>query len=426
MTSKAKERSLKEIIGGGYKDFWECKKRYRLVKGSRGSKKSVTTAYWIILNMMAHHAANTLVVRRYGNTLRDSCYAVLNWAIEQLGFEHLWKATKSPLELTYLPTGQKILFRGLDDGLKITSITVTHGVLCWIWIEEAYELEGDADFNKLDLSLRGDVPPGLFKQITMTFNPWSEQSWLKSRFFDEPDDETFTKTTTYECNEWLDEADVRVFEKMREQNPRRFRIEGLGDWGISEGLIYENTECAVLDIDALKENPSCKAFFGLDFGFTDPTAFIGGFVNKDTRTIYICWELYLHNVTNQDIAREIKELGLHHERVRCDSAEPKSIAELRKAGVNAVAAIKGPDSVQYGIQKIQNFKIIYSPECPCFGEEIKNYTWAKDRQGNTTDKPDHEFSHGPDALRYALGDLRMSEYTVHPAIRAKLHTPRHR
>lgn len=128
------EIKLSEVVGGGYADFWNCRKRYRVVKGSRGSKKSVTCALWYIINMMANPEANTLVVRRYANTLRDSCFAVLNWAIERLGVSQFWKITKSPLEMVYLPTGQKILFRGLDDGLKITSITVTHGVLCWVWI----------------------------------------------------------------------------------------------------------------------------------------------------------------------------------------------------------------------------------------------------------------------------------------------------
>lgn len=129
-------KSLKAIVGKGYGSFWRSTKRYRVVKGSRGSKKSKTTALWYILNMMAHPDANTLVVRRYERTLRDSCFADLQWAINKLGFQKLWKITVSPLELTYLVTGQKILFRGLDDGQKITSITVKTGVLCWAWINE--------------------------------------------------------------------------------------------------------------------------------------------------------------------------------------------------------------------------------------------------------------------------------------------------
>lgn len=127
-------QSLRELIGGGYGAFWRSKHRYRVVKGSRGSKKSKTTALWYILKMMEHQAANLLVVRRYERTLRDSCFADLQWAIDKLGFRKLWKVTVAPMELTYIPTGQKIMFRGLDDGQKITSITVRTGVLCWAWI----------------------------------------------------------------------------------------------------------------------------------------------------------------------------------------------------------------------------------------------------------------------------------------------------
>lgn len=417
--------SLSKLIGKGYKDFWNSTKRFRVVKGSRGSKKSVTMAYWLIINMMANPDANALVVRRYERTLRDSCFAVLKWAISKLEVDAFWKATTSPLELTYIPTGQKILFRGLDDGLKITSIAVHKGVLCWVWCEEAYELETEDTFNKLEMSIRGQMPKGLFKQFTLTFNPWSDTSWLKKRFFDRADDDTLAITTTYECNEWLDPSDLAQFEKMREQNPRRFRIEGLGDWGVSEGLIYTNTDCQPVNPADYVSNSKFKSFFGLDFGFTDPTAFVGGFVNNDEQLIVVCYELYMHTVTNQDIAKAIKDLGLKHELVKCDAAEPKSIEELRKAGINAKPALKGPDSVKFGIQKIQNYKIIYSPECPNFGHEVKNYCWAKDRQGNVTDRPDHEFSHCMDALRYALSDfkepLQVSESNI-----AALRMPRRR
>lgn len=161
---------LSEIVGGGYADFWHTDKRYRVVKGSRASKKSTTAALWYIVNLMARPRANLLVVRRYGRTLKDSCYAQLRWAIDRLGFSEYWHATTNPMELVFTPTGQKILFRGLDDGIKITSITVAKGVLCWVWLDEAFEVRED-DFNKLDMSIRGQMPAGLYPQLTLTFNP---------------------------------------------------------------------------------------------------------------------------------------------------------------------------------------------------------------------------------------------------------------
>ena len=420
------ELSLTDLIGKGYKEFWNCKKRFRVVKGSRGSKKSVTMAYWTIINMMANPEANTLVLRRYDRTLRQSCFAVLQWVLQKLEVAQCWKVTSAPMEMTYIPTGQKILFRGLDDPLKVTSIAVTHGVLCWVWIEEAYELEDEEDFNKLEMSIRGQVPKGLYKQFTLTFNPWSE-CWLKTRFFDNPDEDTLAMTTTYTCNEWLDEADLKEFEKMRVNSPRRYRIEGLGDWGISEGLIYSNTERRDIKLQDFVGQRGYNAFYGLDFGFTDPTAFVGGFINFEQKEIYILMEMYEPGLTNQDTAERLKAKGIRHEIIKCDAAEPKSIEELRKAGINAKAAAKGPDSVKFGIQKLQNFKIIYSPDCVNFEHEIKNYCWAKDRQGKQTDSPDHEYSHLMDALRYAIVDLKPSGIANIPeSNRAALMQPRHR
>ena len=176
--------SLPEVIGKGYKEFWHFKGRYRCVKGSRASKKSKTTALWYIWWMMKCPEANTLVIRKTFRTLKDSCFKELKWAVKRLRVEHLWDFTLSPLEATYKPTGQKIYFRGLDDPLKVTSIAVEVGCLCWMWIEEAYEIMKEDDFNILDESIRGKTPQGLFKQITITFNPWNERHWLKKRFFD--------------------------------------------------------------------------------------------------------------------------------------------------------------------------------------------------------------------------------------------------
>lgn len=420
------ELSLSRLIGHGYKEFWNSKKRFRVIKGSRGSKKSVTTAYWIIINMMAYPESNALVLRRYERTLRDSCFAVLQWVLNQLCVASYWKVTTSPLEMTYLPTGQKILFRGLDDPLKVTSITVKHGVLNFVWCEEAYEVESEDTFNKIEMSIRGKMPKGYFKSFILTFNPWSE-CWIKKRFFDNPDDDTLAMTTTYTCNEWLDESDLKQFERMKEQAPRRYHIEGLGEWGISEGLIYVNTERRDIKLQDFIGKRDYYAFYGLDFGFTDPTAFVGGFVNFELKEIYVVMELYESGLTNQDIAERLKTMGIRHEVIKCDAAEPKSIEELRKAGINAKPASKGPDSVKFGIQKLQNFKIIYSPDCVNFEHEIKNYCWAKDRQGKQMDTPDHEYSHLMDGLRYATVDLKPSVIANIPeSNRAALMQPRHR
>ena len=212
---------LPEVVGGGYRAFWDCRTRYRVVKGGKASKKSATTALWYIYHLMKYPGANLLVVRNVHRTHADSTYAQLRWAIRRLEVEHLWRAGREPLELTYTPTGQRILFRGLDNVEKLASTTVEQGYLCWVWLEEAFEIARQEDFEKLDLSVpRGEVPPPLFKQTTVTFNPWNEHHWLKSRFFDRPDPQVFAITTDYRCNEFLDATDRAVYERMRQENPR--------------------------------------------------------------------------------------------------------------------------------------------------------------------------------------------------------------
>lgn len=394
---------LPDIIGRGYATFWKSKKRYLVVKGSRASKKSKTAALKIIYNMMKpqYQDANAVVFRKTLSTVKDSCYSDLQWAIHRLKADAFWQARANPMQLTYLPTGQKILFRGLDDAMKVTSISVDHGYLCWAWLEEAYEVMDEEDFDMLDESIRGVTPDPLYKQWIITFNPWNEHHWLKRRFFDTQSDDICALTTNYTCNEWLDRADLKLFENMKRDNPRRYKVAGLGEWGITEGVIYENVEIRKLDVDALRQIPGIKSAFGLDFGFTDPTAFICTMI--DHKTIYVFDEWYRTGAVNRDIARQIMQMGYGTEKIYCDAAEPKSIQELRNEGVrNATASRKGADSVRYGIQLIQNYKIIIDESCTEFIKEISNYTWAVGRDGKATDKPDHEFSHGPDALRYAV------------------------
>lgn len=402
--------SLQEAVGKNYADFWNTKQRYRVCKGSRGSKKSKTTALNMIYRLMEYPLANGLCVRRYSNTLRDSVFSDLKWAIHKLGLDAFFDCTVSPMQITRKSTGQKILFRGLDDGLKITSISVDYGVLCFVWIEEAYEISNEDDFNKLDMSIRGEVPDGYFKQITLTFNPWSATSWLKARFFDVTDDDIFTKTTTWKQNEWLDESDRNIFLKMQQNNPRRYRIEGDGEWGIAEGLIYEKVRFEDFDIDAIKAIPGIKAAFGLDFGFTDPNAFVCLMIDNAAMKIYVFDEWYRTGVTNKIIAQAIKDKGYGGQKIICDSAEPKSIAELQEEGIKAEPSRKGKDSVNHGIQLVQNYEIIvHERNCPEFKKEIQNYCWETDKDGKPTDKPDHEFSHGMDSMRYAAGKILVGD-----------------
>ena len=397
--------SLPKIVGKGYKDYWNFKGRYRVCKGSRASKKSKTTALNFIYRIMKYPQSNLLVVRKVFRTLKDSAYTDLRWAIRQLHVEQYWEYKESPLELVYKPTGQKILFRGLDEPMKLTSITVDVGHLCWAWIEEAYEITKESDFDMLDESIRGQVTGDLFKQITLTFNPWNEGHWIKKKFFDaELSNDILAKTTNYLCNEFLDISDLRLFERMKKENPKRYKVAGLGEWGISEGLIYENWEEREFDIQEVLKIQDIESAFGLDFGYTnDPSALFAGLISKERREIYVIDELYKKALTNNKLAEEIKNMGYGKERITADSAEPKSIDELYDLGLKGISgARKGRDSINNGIQFIQGYKIIVHPRCVNFLTEISNYTWAKDKFDKPINKPIDMFNHLMDAMRYAL------------------------
>lgn len=413
MKSRFKEKriNIAKVVGRGYKKFWNFKGRYNVIKGSRASKKSKTTALrWIYL-MMKYDKSNLLVIRKTYRTLKDSCWTDLKWATRRLEVENLWSFKESPLEATYLPTGQKILFRGLDDPLKVTSITVDYGYLCWAWLEEAFEVNSEADFDTLDESIRGELPPNLWKQWVISFNPWNERHWLKKKFFDVSNPDILAQTTNYTCNEWLDEADKRLFENMKINNPRRYNVAGLGNWGITEGLVYDNVQ-----IDyrfELTDMVNYKTVCGMDFGYTnDPTAFFIGFLDEKNKALYIWDELYEKGLTNRMIYDRLVSMGYGKESIVCDSAEPKSIAELRGYGLRAKAAVKGKDSISHGIQYIQGLTIYIHPRCVNFTTEIQNYTFDKDKFGNAINQPIDDFNHLMDAMRYALEKYAMGRVTI--------------
>lgn len=398
---------LKTIVGGGYGEFWRCRSRYRVLKGGKASKKSTTTALNFLIRLMQYPEANLLVIRRIMDTHRSSTFAQLQWAAAKLSVSHLWKATLSPMEMTYLPTGQKILFRGFDDVYKIASTTVTHGYLCWVWVEEAFEIESEEAFDTFDLSVpRGEVPPPLFKQTTLTFNPWSEHHWLKPRFFDKVAENVTTFTTDYRCNEFLDDADRAVFDRMKRDNPRRFAVAGRGDWGIADGLIYENWAIADFNIDQLPEPWKYRRVYGLDYGYSnDPTAFIAAAVNPLDRVLYVFDEFKVCGLLNCDIAERLCRKGYDSERIRADSAEPKSNEELRRAGIYRITpANKGAGSLLHGIARLQEYRIVVHPSCKDTVAELASYAWDTTPAG-IINRPRGGEDHLMDALRYAMEDI---------------------
>ncbi|EHT3203562.1 PBSX family phage terminase large subunit, partial [Staphylococcus pseudintermedius] len=399
---------LKSKIGGGYNKFWNNKNFYRVVKGSRGSKKSRTTALNFIYRLMKYEWSNLLVVRRFSNTNKQSTYTDLKWATNQLGVAHLFKFNESLPEITYKPTGQKILFRGLDDPLKITSITVDVGILCWAWFEEAYQIENFDKFSTVVESIRGSLDePEFFKQITVTFNPWSERHWLKPTFFDEDTrlKNVYSNTTTFRVNEWLDKVDVDRYEDLYRTNPRRARIVCDGEWGVAEGLVYDNFVVEDFDWFQIYKKTQFKVH-GIDYGFTnDPTALVSAVVDLDNKILWLYDEHYEKGMLSDDIYKMIVKKDLETAEIKSEN-DMRMIAELKNKGVKRIVpAVKGPHSIMPGIQYVQGFKIYIHPSCVHTIEEFNTYTFEQDNEGNWINKPIDKNNHALDALRYALSDL---------------------
>lgn len=396
--------SLYNITGKGYNQFWHSRNFYRVVKGSRGSKKSKTTALNFIYRLLKYKWANLLVVRRYSNTNKQSTYTDFKWACNRLGVTHLFKFNESLPEITVKATGQKILFRGLDDELKITSITVDVGILCWAWFEEAYQIESEDKFSTVVESIRGTYDSeDFFKQITITFNPWNERHWLKRVFFDKDTrrSDTLSLTTTYKCNEWLDKVDVDRYEDLYISNPRRARIVCDGDWGVAEGLVYDNV--VIENFDFKKLLPTHKLAVGLDFGFVhDPTALIVFLIGD--RDIYIFDEAYQKGLSTKEIAKMIKDKGYSNSLIIGDSAEGRLISELKSEhGIKRLKkSRKGKDSINAGISKVQGYTIHVLAKCENTINELFSYSYQQDKDGKWLNIPKDEDNHLMDAMRYGM------------------------
>ena len=417
--SNALRINLPEKVGSGYREVWLSKKRYIAIKGSRRSKKSKTEAMKLIYQIVKYPLAHALVVRRYLNTLRDSCYAELKWAINNLGLDQYFKCRESPMEIQYLPTGQKIYFRGLDDPLKITSITVEFGCLCFLWIEEAFEIESEDDFDKLEESLLGDLPEGYYKQITLTFNPWSENTWLKGRFFDHPNNDVLAVTTNYMCNEWLSDADRQVFEDMRINRPERYRVSGLGEWGIDGAVYFEefNKDTHVISPFPIPEHWNIVR--SIDYGL-DALACL--YIAIDPSGVaYVVNEVYQSNLIISDAAQAIIDGEPRHQSRWETFAPPDLWARSKDTGrsVESTFAENGVlftksnnDRVSGWLQVHERLKTINNDEPLLPKANLQIFASCKnlirclstittsDKNVNDCATEPHEVTHLPDALRY--------------------------
>lgn len=411
--------SIKELVGGGYDEFWNFKGRYRLVKGGRGSKKSTTTALWYIYNMMYYYykyglKPNVLVIRAVKDDHRETTFAQLQWAINTLGVEDLWKARTVPLSYTFIPSGQRIIFRGMDKAERIKSITAAVGNLCWIWWEEAFEIPYYEDVETINLSIRGKLPEPLFYQNTFTFNPNVADHWLKTRFYDRVNQETglsedgqiLAITRNFDCNEFLDDAFLAEMERIKKLDPDRYRIVAMGEWGTSGGLIYKKWRVADFDYTRRLDPQKWSYRYGIDFGFMEsPTAIVCLAVNREERKMLILDTSYIYGKTAPEIADECKRMGIASKHIIGDSSHQMAIEEMIRNGVHHIEpCVKGPGSIVVGIERCKEYEIIIERHNKKFIEEIAAYRWKRGVKEDTyADEPDkYQSDHGLDAMRYAL------------------------
>lgn len=390
-------------------DIIEGKHTHYKLYGGRGSTKSSFISIEIIMGMMQDPNANAACFRRVGNTLQESVFEQLMWAIDALGVSHLWKPNLSPLRITYLPTGQRIVFRGCDDPNKSKSIKLRHGYFKYIWYEERAEFEGDEDERKINQSLmRGGDKYVVFYSWNppKSLNSWVNQDVLQVR------DDTLCSHSTYLTvpRDWLGEQFFIEANELKKRKIMAYRHEYLGEAIGTGGKVFDNvilreiTQEEIAIFDKIKQ--------GLDFGFAaDPLAFLRTHYNRKQHRLYIFREIYQVNMKNRAAVAEIKRINPENKLITADSEEPRSIATFNEMGLRIIAAKKGPGSVDFGMDFLSNEidEIIIDPvTCPNAAREFSTYELERDKNGNFKGGYPDKDNHTIDACRYALEDEMVS------------------
>lgn len=380
--------------------------KYLIVYGGSGSGKSVAIAQKLLIKAL-NSKRRILIMRKTLRSQKDSCFKLWKQLITQWKISHLATINKTDYSITF-SNGSEILFYGCDDtgtGERWKSLVDISDCHC----EECTELTAD-EFDQICLRVRANVPN---IQIICSFNPVSKANWVYKRWFQEgvkiPED-TVIFHSTYKDNKFLPENYIKDLERMIESNPTYFRIYTLGEFCSLEKLVYTNWKVQEFDQKTLQG----QHIVGMDFGFVnDLSTIVDSIVDTKERIIYVCRTWGRTGYTNNELAEVIKTLGLAKSDIVADSAEPKSIEELRRAGISRIRkSIKGPDSIKYGIQKVQQYRIIVHPDCEGIITELENYHWRKNKEGELISEPADEFNHYLDGLRYSLQLIEHKSLTV--------------
>lgn len=375
-----------------YQDITDYTNRIEVYYGGAGSGKSYGATQKVFLKALKYKR-KVLVIRKIQRTIKDSIWSLLISHLSNSGLYEACRVNRSDFEIE-LPNGSIFVFKGLDDPEKIKSIDGITDIV----IEEATELTED-DFTQLNLRLRALVDN---LQIYLMFNPISKKNWVYDYFFvrELPQNIKVIKTT-YLDNKFLSEEYRQELERLKDRNPAYYRIYCLGEFATLDKLVFPTYTTKIISDNDIK---GLKRWIGLDFGYiNDPSALVWGFIDTSKRKIYVTGEYVKRGMRNDEIAETIISLGLHKDKSFGDSAEPKSIDEIKSKGVNIEPTVKGKDSVIHGIQWIQQYELIIDERCFKVIEELDNYTWQKDKQtGEYINEPVDTFNHTIDAIRYGL------------------------
>lgn len=389
-----------------YLDYLEATQYLQIFFGGSSSGKSFFLAQRTVMDNM--NGYNYLICRNVGNTIKKSVFNEIWKAICNMQLAMFYDRNKTELSITNRRNNKQILFSGLDDEEKLKSITPIDGVLERVWIEEATEIKRSA-YLQLKKRLRGRTDK--HKGIIISFNPVLKTHWIYQEFFagcwDEEknvfqSDRKLIVKTTYKDNKFLTQDDI--YELEHETDEYFYNVYTLGNWGILGNVIFKNWSTADLSgMIASFDN----IVIGLDMGFTNPNALVKAHVSEKSKTIYVFEEMYKRGQTYESLIEDVKQIA-GNKIVTCDNEDSRGVYMLKQGGVNAIAAKKGADSVLNGIIWLQGYKIVIDLHCQNFINEIQQYHWQEDKDGNVTEKPVKKMDHLLDALRYSCEQMMLS------------------
>lgn len=399
---------LSDIIAPHFWDLHQDIKQhghtYYWLEGGRGSTKSSDVSVEIPQLIIKNPECHAVVLRKIGNTIKNSVYPQMQWGIDALGLTDKFRFKTSPHEITYKKTGQKILFFGVDDPQKIKSIKLPFGYVGICWIEELDQFSGMEEIRNLNQSLLRGGP--VFWEFCSFNPPKSQNNWVnEEKLFDDPDRLVHHSTYLGVPREWLGDRFFEDAEKLKERNETAYRHEYLGEVTGTGGVVFENVEDMAMSNELVGNFD--RLYYGLDFGFAvDPLAYVAMYYDAKREDLYIFDELYRQKMTNSQAAKAIK-LRINGGRILADAAEPKSIAEMSDYGLRISGARKGPDSIDFGMRWLQNRAHIYIDKrrCPNTYKEFVAYEYDRNKDGQFVSAYPDANNHSIDAVRYGLSEI---------------------